>query len=242
MPICSGPCAAAAATSASSRSSSSGCIRSARRCWRGLIVYPFDEAKAVLDGYRKFVADGARGAEGLDGAAPGAAAAVPAAPRCTARKSIVLALLLHRAPDAGRRAGRAAAQLRHAGRRARRRRSRTPVADRPSIRCSRRARATTGSRTTSRSSTTALIDARAVRCHRPACRRRNARSSSAHLGGAGQPAGARTTTAYAHRDARVRDERARPLARRRPTTERCIALGARVLRGAGAATPPAGCT
>ena len=45
----------------------------------GLVVYPFDQAHAVFEGYRRFTADGAARDDGLAGAAPGPAAAVPAA-------------------------------------------------------------------------------------------------------------------------------------------------------------------
>ena len=190
--------------------------------------------------YRDFVADGARRADRLGRAAQGAAAAVPAAPRCTARRSWCWPCCYRGDLDAGRSAGRAAARLRHAARRARRRRCRTPPGSRRSIRCWRRARATTGSRTTSPSSPTARSTS-CIDCASASCRRRSARSSSAQVGGAANRAGAGRHGLPAPRRA-VRDERARPLGRRRPTTQRVHRLGARVLRGRGAVSPPAAST
>ena len=134
--------------------------------------------------------DRARRAERVGGAAQGAAAAVPAGIGARHRGRDLSAGLQRR-----RRSGRArggAGAARSASRSARRSgRRRTPASRPPSIRCWRRAAATTGSRTTSARSSDAALDAGdrvrrppagpGVRdLHRPARRRDGAREAGGH--------------------------------------------------------------
>ena len=129
--------------------------------------------------------------------------------RSTARTSSCWRCCYAGDPAQGEALDRAAAAVRHADRRARRRRCRTPRGSRRSTRCSRRARATTGSRTTSRRSTTACSTSSSTRVDR-AARRRSARSSSASSAARRHAPAAGRDGLPAPRRA-VRDERARPL-------------------------------
>ena len=150
--ISSGHCAAAAATSASSPRSSSSSIRSARRCCRTgrLSACAGAERPAALPRLRR---RGAGRAHVLGGDAQGAAAAVPARGMARQRSSwcwrCATAATSRRANRRRQPCG-----IRQADRRRRRRRIRSPPGNRHSIRCSRPARATTGSPTTSPSSAT----------------------------------------------------------------------------------------
>ena len=119
----------------------------------GLIVYPIDQAKSVLQQYRKFMATAPD--ELSVWAVMRKAPPLPFLPESVHGTGVlVLAALLRRRSQAGRDPDRAPAHLRHARRRVRRGPAVRWPGSRPSIRSSPRARATTGSPTTSPSSRT----------------------------------------------------------------------------------------
>ena len=148
-----GASAAAAATSAWSRRSSSGCIPSGPTCLaRAHRLSARRRRRRCCADYREFVAKAPDELTVWVRAAQGAAAAVPAGGGGTARRSWCFALFYAGDPRRGRAAHRAAAQLGKPIGDARRADARSPAGRPRSTRCSRRARATTGSRTTSTSS------------------------------------------------------------------------------------------